>query len=230
MNLGAWWADSTLEEWKLYLLLDDIFNYTNINRIRISSLWPEFIDDKLLKRLKDNRILWYFHISIQSFSDKVLYYMKRRYNYDKLKYILENLKYVKNYPVWIWADIIVWFPYEEEKDYNLTVDSIFKFWINKLHVFPFSPHNKYWTVPASFFPQISQKIKTDRVKKLIKLWEEIRKNFILSNIWLSYDVLIEERKSSFREGLTPNYITVKINNAKRWEIINITLSDINFLS
>jgi tRNA A37 methylthiotransferase MiaB len=60
-------------------LLEYILENTNIPRIQISSLGPEFVNEKLLKIFENQRIYPHFHLSIQSGSFKILSSMKRHY-------------------------------------------------------------------------------------------------------------------------------------------------------
>ncbi|MBP6256288.1 hypothetical protein KA405_00795 [Patescibacteria group bacterium] len=54
---------------------------TLISRIRISSLGPEFLDDRFFELMENTRFLPHFHVSIQHFDDTVLKRMNR--NYDR---------------------------------------------------------------------------------------------------------------------------------------------------
>jgi threonylcarbamoyladenosine tRNA methylthiotransferase MtaB len=51
INLAARWSDSTRkpEQSKFSELLHAIIKYTSVKRIRISSLWPEFLDDRFFE-------------------------------------------------------------------------------------------------------------------------------------------------------------------------------------
>ena len=60
-------------------LLAELLNKTNIPRIRLTSLEPIEITDKLLDCCADERICPHFHISLQSASSPVLQSMKRKY-------------------------------------------------------------------------------------------------------------------------------------------------------
>lgn len=121
INLWAWGLKTTNEKGsKLYILLREILENTKIERIRISSLWPEFIDDNLIELFKETRIYPHFHLSVQSWSSRVLKLMARHYNADYLKSILEKIKLIKRcdgVDISLWADIIVWFPSETYEDF-----------------------------------------------------------------------------------------------------------------
>ena len=222
INLAAWWAKNTREfkSSKFASLLIDILAKTRIERMRISSFWPEFLNDDVFNILENERILPYFHISIQSFSDSVLKMMNRNYDWKLLEQILwkfKNLNRSDNKYISLWADVIIWFPWETDDDFNATLIWIEKYQISKLHVFPFSWHWKWEEVPASNFKnKIDSKIINEREKILKEKWDKIREEFILLNKWVKWDVL-----SEWIKWLTPNYIQVDLwSQVPRWKIVS----------
>lgn len=223
INLSAWWLDTTNDIWKskLWELLEYLLENSNIPRIRISSMWPEFIDEKCFKVFKNTRIYPHFHYSVQSWSSEVLKSMKRHYNWKYIRNVLKktmNLKREDWVKISIWADIIVWFPWENEKDFEQSLDLIKNYWIKKVHAFPFSGHELWENVPAGFFEnQIDPKIKKERMWEIMNLSDEIRDEFIDKNIWKKLEVLIEIVKDWKWKWWTQNYIEANSNN---FEIIS----------
>lgn len=209
INLSAWWLDTTNPvynslpnkngEYKVKSRLAELLEYllenSKIPRIRISSMWPEFIDDKCFKVFENTRIYPHFHYSVQSWSSDVLKNMKRHYDWDYMRKVLEktmNLKRSDWVKVSIWADIIVWFPGETKEDFEKSLDLIKNYWIKKVHAFPFSWHELWENVPAWFFDnQIDWKIKKERMWEIMNLSDQVRDEFIEKNIWDTLEVLIE---------------------------------------
>ena len=228
INLAARWCSNSTKphETKFPFLLREILKQTTIPRIRISSMWPEYANDEFFEVISDERILPHFHYSIQSFSDNVLKNMWRHYSADELKTVLRKTRNLKKKNlISIWADIIVWFPWETEEDFLDTYRWIEEFWITKLHAFPFSDHTQRERIPASFLPnQVKQGIKKEREIRLIFKWDEIREKFIQSNVGTSHKVLIEERRNWKWRWWTENYIQVELEwDYDRGEIIDYTL-------
>lgn len=226
INLAAWWSTNTRNpsESKFSYLLEEILKQTTIPRIRISSIWPEFIDDHFFEVVSDTRFMPHFHFSIQSFSDKVLKSMNRNYDSTVLDNVLTKIRKLdridKDY-ISIGADIIVWFPWESDEDIKDTLDWVKKYNITKLHAFPFSAHKRWETVPASRFPwQLSREIKTTREHELLQLGNTVREKFIAKNKWKTWDVLVEEQKDWKWVWWTPNYIQVNIEwDYNKWDIV-----------
>lgn len=226
INLWAWGKDNTndYKDSKLSEILEYILEKTEIPRIRISSLGPEFVDEKTLKLFENKRIYPHFHYSIQSGSSNILKSMRRHYNGDYMRNLLKKTLEIKredSVDVSIWADLIVWFPWETEDDFLETLDLVKNYNITKLHAFPFSNHTFWEHVPASFFPnQIDEKIKKDRLDRLITTWDLVRNNFINSQKWKILNVLIENIKDSKFKWWSENYIECNSENFEviSWEI------------
>lgn len=220
VNLWAWGLENTniYKISKLSQLLEYILENSKIQRIRISSLWPEYIDDKLLKLFENERILPFFHLSIQAWSSKVLKAMRRHYDREYLDKVLEKLNNIKRtdwIKVSIWADMIAGFPGETDADFEETLNLVKNHKISKLHAFPFSSHNFWEKVPASDYDlQIDDKEKKERLKKLISLAENIREEFINSQKEIEHEVLIETCRKGRFTGLTKNYIDVNEENCE----------------
>ncbi len=218
VNLWAWGQENTNQftHSKLWDLLEYILEKTEIPRIRISSLGPEFVDEKVLKIFENKRIYPHFHYSIQSGSSEILKAMRRHYDGDYMRDLLKktiNIKREDNVKVSIWADLIVWFPGETQENFLDTLDLVKNYNITKVHGFPFSNHTLWEHVPASFFPhQIDEKIKKQRLNTLLETWEKMRNEFITSQTGNTFEVLIENIKDGQFKWWTENYIECTNDN------------------
>lgn len=212
VNLAAWGATNTRkpQESQFAELLEMMLKRTSIPRIRISSLGPEFLTDRFFDVLSDQRFLPHFHFSIQSFSDNVLKSMNRNYKAAKLDEVLTKIRQI-NRPdrelISLWADIIVWFPWETEEDFMQTYNGIRDYNITKLHAFPFSSHNKWESVPASTFKnQIPKEIKKEREQKVLTLGDDLRKNLEQKSKGQKMNILLEDCQDGVWSWWTPNYL------------------------
>ncbi|MDD5769540.1 MAG: MiaB/RimO family radical SAM methylthiotransferase [Candidatus Gracilibacteria bacterium] len=223
INLGAWGSENTndYKNSKFDELLKYILEKTEIPRIRISSLGPEFVNEKVLKIFENKRIYPHFHLSIQSGSSNILASMRRHYNGEYMKELLKkilNIKREDGVNISIGSDLIVGFPGETESDFIQTYDLVKNFNITKLHCFPFSNHTFGESVPASFYSnQIDEKTKKDRVDRLNSIGEEVRNNFITSQKGKTLNVLIESIKDGNFKGWSENYIEC---NSDNFEVIS----------
>lgn len=216
VNLASRWASHTRKskESRFSQLLEALLQRTSIARIRISSLWPEFLDDCFFQLMENTRFLPHFHVSIQHFDDTVLKRMNRNYGSKTLDQVLSWLRSL-NRPdralISIGADLIVWFPGETEEQFQYMLDAVQKYNITKLHAFPFSPHQKWESVPAGKLDgQLSIDIKKERMHRLMQLGDEVRNDFLSQNDWVSRPVLLEKKIDDKRQGRTANYIEVLV--------------------
>lgn len=229
VNLAARWCSDTKKpsESRFNELLYSILIQTNIPRIRISSLGPEYINQDFFDIIWDKRIMPHFHYSIQSFSEEVLQRMGRNYDYQQLVWVLQKTREIdRGLDTWnnlisIGADLIVGFPWETEVEFEETLRWVEGFNITKLHVFPFSEHQKWQKIPAFYFSdQVPFSIKKEREKKLIGLGDQIRTKFLLANKGTAHDVMIEERKNGKWHWWTDNYLSVELEgDFTRWQIL-----------
>ena len=226
VNLAAWGQDTTNEfdSPKLHELLQYILDKTEIKRVRISSLWPEFVWEDLLKVFENKRIYPHFHFSIQSWNSRILKLMRRHYDGDYMRDLLDKTLKIKredSVSISIWADLIVWFPGETDAEFEDTLNLVKNYNITKVHWFPFSNHTLGEHVPASYFKwQIEEKIKKERLEKLLSTWEKVRENFIKSQIWKTFEVLVESVNNWIFKWWTQNYIEATNDNFEviSWEI------------
>jgi threonylcarbamoyladenosine tRNA methylthiotransferase MtaB len=128
----------------------------------------------------------------------------------------------------IWADFIVWFPWEDENDFNDSIDIIKRFQISKIHAFPFSAHGNRDMIPAAKLrDQIKEHIKSSRMRQMLKIWNEIREDFLKGNSGNKLRLLAEKISWSNFSGWSENYIFLNENNfkpqkkdsIKRWNVI-----------
>lgn len=186
-------------------LFKKILKETSILRIRISSCWPDKINEKFLNLFENKRLGRHLHLSLQSLSDSVLRRMGRIY---KKKIILKKIfKIKKRFPdLSISADVIVGFPGETAKEFNQTVNAIRKIGLFKIHVFRFSA--RQGTKASIMLKQVNQKIKKERSRKMLALSEELNKKWCKKFIGQKREVLFEQKKNGFWQGLTDNYLRV----------------------
>jgi len=119
-------------------LLDKMAHIPNLARIRLSSLEPADVTDRLLDILAEHRnIMPHLHLSLQSGSDAVLRRMCRRYKVDEFRKKIESARTRLDRPA-ITTDIIVGFPAESEADFEQTIDLAKSVGFAKMHVFTFS--------------------------------------------------------------------------------------------
>lgn len=118
-------------------LLETILKQTKVQRIRLGSLEPIEVSDRLLELYQDSRMCSHFHMSIQSAQSEVLKEMKRKYTRADVESSLNRIaSKVKN--AYVGMDVIVGFPTEKESNFAETISSLQNTPWTRIHVFPYS--------------------------------------------------------------------------------------------
>jgi threonylcarbamoyladenosine tRNA methylthiotransferase MtaB len=118
-------------------LIEAILSQTSVPRLRLSSLEPIELSDRLLSLYSDPRLCPHFHMSIQSAQSKVLREMKRNYTAEKVEWALCEIQ--NRVPgAFVGMDVIVGFPGETEEDFAETVERLSRTPWTRIHVFPYS--------------------------------------------------------------------------------------------
>ena len=203
INLGKYGKDLNLNIIDAIKIIRKYFK-----RIRLSSLEPDIIDNKLINDLSlFPEICPSFHMSLQSGSDKILKLMNRKYDSSFYLYLINKIRNkFKN--VTFTTDLIVGFPEEDDKDFENSIDVIRKSKFIKVNVFPFSPRP---FTAAERLNQIDNKIKKQRVKYAIEASEQVSKNEISKFFGQKFKVLFESKlANNIYSGYSENYIKVNL--------------------
>lgn len=135
VHIGDYFDDET--QGRLEDLIETLLEKTSVPRLRLSSLEPIELSDRLLELFQNSRLCPHFHMSIQSAQNKVLKEMKRQYTAEKVEWSLITIQQ-KVPGAFVGMDVIVGFPGETEEEFLETVDRLRRTPWTRLHVFPYS--------------------------------------------------------------------------------------------
>ena len=203
-----------------YKLLKSIEQLTSIPRIRISSIEPNLLTDKIISLISESdRFMPHLHIPLQSGSDRILKLMSRKYNSrfysNKIKKIKSKIPNIA-----IGVDVIVGFPSETDDDFDETYKLLSDLEVSYLHVFTYSEREN--TTGISLPSKVPQEIRNKRSKSLRALSDYLKSQFIINNMSVNHTVLIEGIDDKELHGYTENYIKVRVDS--RGEEINDLVS------
>jgi len=203
-----------------YKLLKSIEELTSIPRIRISSIEPNLLTDKIISLISESdRFMPHLHIPLQSGSDRILKLMSRKYNSrfysNKIKKIKSKIPNIA-----IGVDVIVGFPSETDDDFDETYKLLSDLEVSYLHVFTYSEREN--TTGISLPSKVPQEIRNKRSKSLRALSDYLKSQFIINNMSVNHTVLIEGIDDKELHGYTENYIKVRVDS--RGEEINDLVS------
>jgi threonylcarbamoyladenosine tRNA methylthiotransferase MtaB len=186
-------------------LLRRILAETTVTRLRLSSLQPQEISAELLELWKDNHLCPHFHLSLQSGSNSVLQRMRRRYSATDYQRAATLIR--KSLPeAAITTDVIVGFPGETGAEFQESHDFCRQTGFARIHVFPYS--KRPGTEAADMPDQVSEKVKRERVQKMLALAEESAYDFKQRFLGRTMTVLWEQKSGGVWSGYTANYIKI----------------------
>jgi threonylcarbamoyladenosine tRNA methylthiotransferase MtaB len=189
-------------------LLKELVKVPGIERLRISSIEPNLLNDELIEMTADNpKILPHFHIPLQSGCNMILGLMRRRY---KRELFDERVRMIRKFlPLaGIGADVIIGFPGENDSDFEDTYRFLEGLPLSYLHVFPFS--ERPGTAAVNMQGKISHEKKEERSKRLLALSKSKHLEFLEFNTGQTADVLFEKNRiDGMINGYTGNYIRVE---------------------
>jgi len=177
---------------ELPLLLKEILKIKGDFRVRVGMMNPIFFK-KMLKEIiplfKSEKIYKFFHLPLQSGSDKILRLMKRPYKVKDFEEIVEVIN--KNFDDFLLStDILVGFPGETEEDFEKTKEIVQK---TKPTIVNITKFSKRKGTPAFKLNDLEDKIKTERSRILF----EISKNLNLKRnkkfLGKEFNVLISKK-------------------------------------
>lgn len=152
VQLGSWGSDFDPKR-TLADLLSDLLAQTSPDvRIRVSSIEPWDVDEKLISLWQDPRMCPQFHLPLQSGSDRILKLMARKMDTAGFSNLVQMIR--NHIPdAAITTDIIVGFPGETQADFEESLQFIRKIQFSAGH--PFSYSARQGTPAARFTGQIN---------------------------------------------------------------------------
>ena len=194
----------------LYNLLLKLVEIEGDFRIRISSIEPNLLSDKIMNLTAENeKMCKHFHIPLQSGSPKILKMMKRRYKAEHYSNLIYKCKdKIKNLGTGV--DVIVGFPGETENDFMQTYNLLKELPVSYLHVFTYSERPDTAAIKLDNPVDISERRRRSNMLRILS--EKKRYEFYQQMIGKELDVLFEaENVSGKIRGFSSNYVKVSLD-------------------
>ena len=201
---------------------------TGIDRVRFVTSHPwDFTDEMIDVIAKNDNIMNYIHLPLQSGSNSILRKMGRRYTKEEYIELFKKIKNKIN-DVSITTDIIVGFPNETEEDFNDTLDVVNTCKYDSAFTFIYSPREG--TPAAQMEDSIDLKTKEERLHKLNELVNKYSLENNKKYEGKTVKVLIEgisEKDDNKVFGYTETMKLVNVINAKEdiGKIIDVKITD-----
>jgi ribosomal protein S12 methylthiotransferase len=177
-------------EYKLDALLDRLNQIDKLKWIRILYLYPDHIDEKLIKAIKDNeKVLKYLDIPLQHINNDILKRMNRKTTKEKIVQLINTLR--REVPgITIRTTFIVGFPGENEERFTELYEFVRDTRLDRVGVFTYS--REEGTPAYNFENQVDEEIKEYRRDKIMQLQSHISYELNKKKIGRTYEVLIED--------------------------------------
>lgn len=203
VNIGRYNSDGINFEG----LLTKILELEGDFRVRISSLEPDGFSDDFYKLFAHPKLTPHLHLCLQSGSDKILKNMRRMYDMERFRSVVESMRHhIPNFN--FTTDIIVGFPGETEADIEATCQTMQSFKFGHVHTFKYSKRKR--TKAANMKEQIPEYVKTKRSEMVRHLAEELQYDYRKQFIGKTVRVLTERIFEDYATGYNEYFVPVRI--------------------
>ena len=183
---------------KLSQLIDQVTTIENIDRIRFTTSHPLQFSHDLIESFSNKKLANFLHLPVQSGSNRILEFMKRKHTVETYIAKINKLKKVRP-NISISSDFIVGFPGETEDDFRQTMALIETVGFDQSFSFIFSPRPQ--TPAASMKDTTSYDEKLDRLKRLQAKISSNAMKISKSMVGTSQRVLVEKKSKKVKTQL-----------------------------
>src|SRR3954463_11070970 len=170
VQISAWrWEANRLAD-----LVEAILAGTDVPRLRLTSIAPWDLDERLLDLWTDRRLCRHLHLSLQSGSTATLRRMRRPYTAESYLDLLSRV-HAAVPGVAVTTDVIVGFPGETEEELAESLATLEAAAFAKVHVFPFS--TRPGTEAEMMSGQVSPETKKDRMARMLAAADRAEEDF-----------------------------------------------------
>ena len=209
-------------------LLEALQEVDGLERIRFTSPHPVAFGKDLVAAYRDlPKLCEYAHLPVQSGSDRILEAMNRPYSRERFLRIVEALKDAAP-GMHLSTDVIVGFPGETEKDFELTKSLFEKVRFDMAFIFKYSIRTG--TVAADLPDQIPREVKEARNQELLRILEKHSLKRNESLVGSTQEVLVEghaRKGEGMFMGRTRGFRKVVFPGNERMvgELLDITIEE-----
>lgn len=189
---------------------------SGLERLRVSSIDPDEIDDNLLDAIINGRHTCHsMHMVLQSGSNVILKRMNRKYTRqifmataDRLRQACPDFTFT--------TDVIVGFPGETDVDFEETLSVMREIKFAKVHMFPYSDRPR---TRAALMPnKVPQEIIKIRKQEILKVSEqiafELRDNYVGRRMTILTENVDNKAAPGEIAGHTGNFLMVRVKGGK----------------
>lgn len=188
-------------------LIKELEKQVDVSRFRISSIEPNLLTEDIIRFVaKSEKFMPHFHIPLQSGSNRILKFMRRKYLRELYT---ERVAFIKSAMphACIGVDVIVGFPGETEQDFLDTYNFLNELDVNYFHVFTYSERANTKAINMSEIVPLEERKRRNKMLRILS--EKKRVAFYRQHDGTTRTVLWEaEKDGDEMNGYTDNYIKV----------------------
>jgi len=205
IDLGAW-RDGELRLPDLVLALADL---PGPARLRLSSLEPRHLDERLLEALAHPRVARHLHVPLQSADDAVLAAMRRPYTFARYSSAAARMQ-ARLGDCMLSTDVIVGFPAEDDAAFGRTLAALESGLFGRVHVFAYSRRPG---TAAAELPPLPVALVKERMGRALVAAEAAARSARRAALGRLAEVLVEERRDGLWRGYSSEYIRYYLDGA-----------------
>ena len=192
-------------------LLTELEKIDGLERLRISSIESVEVRDELIDWVANSpKACNHFHLPLQSGCDAILKEMRRPYNTDEFRTIVQKIR-SKLPDVAISTDLIVGFPGETEQNFAETLEFLKEMEFSRIHIFRYSKRDG---TPAASMPnQLSNKVKHERSNMVEEVWKNSAQAYHSKFLDREVEVIWETQKDGIWHGTSREYVPCFIKDS-----------------
>ena len=206
-------------------LIDTVAEIPYDFKVRVGMMNPMYmarIKDNLIESFENNKVYKFLHIPVQSGSNQVLNDMKRGHTADTFREIVSKAR--SKFPDFtISTDVIVGFPSETERDFEMTVDLIKE---TRPDVVNLSKYSARPGTEAAEWEQIDVSEVKRRSKIIFDLINQI--SFENNQKWIGWkgQVLFDEKTEEGIKGRNIAYKSIFVSDpVKMGQVCDVEITD-----
>lgn len=232
-NIGDYGIDWAKES-KIDDLIEAILTQTGLKRLRVSSLDPTEISDRMIDLMeKHENFCPHFHLSLQNIQPRILKLMKRKYSETEARSIMDRFASMKRKP-FVGMDYITGFPGESDDDFKESLEKMKGLYWSRMHVFPYSERSG---TPATRLPEVvpvsvrkarARELQALSLDRLISVYRGNERKTVLNSVLFESPVKGPDGTMNWISGYSPDYqrVIVPIRNGIELQnkIVDVTVS------
>lgn len=208
-------------------LLRCVNEVPGLARIRFLTSHPADMDDTILGAAAElSKVCEFFHLPLQSGSDRVLELMNRRYTSRQYRELVDRARRLMP-GLGLSTDVIVGFPTESDDDYQATRAMMQEIGFDAAYMFKYSSHRE--TASAELEPKVDEATAQERLDGIIALQNSITREKHAGLIGQVGEVLVEgrARDGKWTGRMRDNKIVLFEGNAEAGTLVRVRVERVS---